>query len=605
MLSGEGFFDRPWPSNKRTIDGAPDLSDFPFNGDENLLAGFLDVAAELDGFGTNSPIYMRFTAPINTNVLPAPIDSATTNFGAFLVNVDPNSPARGALTPFSWDFQEDETTWQPTNLLAIQPVWGFPLDPDTTYAMVVTTDLAAPADGFSDIWWADHPEQDSVESLQETLISIRVPLDTVAAATVFTTQNPTRDLVDITGHIRNQLIETATDNGLLPLDQELRQKQSTGYYTQYEGVIHIPLWQHGEKPYSSEGGGFLFNEQREPILGSWEATAFTLTIPNREDMPEQGWPVVIYSHGTGGSHTSVTGGSPNSPATILAMEGMASFAISQPLHGDRGNGINAELYSFNYLNPTAGQTMFRQGALDQIYLAEILTSMSHSFSGGEHGLDTDPTRLGFLGHSHGGEVGSMAAAFFGDRVDGVVLSGAGGGLSVTLVERDAGDFDIETLIRTALDFSNDEVLRATHPVVGLVQMVAETTDPINYAPYWHAKQATWDNPPVSVLETEGLSDIYTPPNCIEALAAAAGNPIFTPVEQLSTAHEINGMYDEAIPTSGNLTAWDGSTVSGGLSQYADDGHFAIFNNWDAAQLYQVFLRTALNGEPPLITEPDP
>ena len=44
---------------------------------------------------------------------------------------------------------------------------------------------------------------------------------------------------------------------------------------------------------------------------------------------------------------------------------------------------------------------------------------------------TDPNNVVYVGHSHGGEVGAIALPFIGKYVQSVVLSGAGGGLSVT------------------------------------------------------------------------------------------------------------------------------------------------------------------------------
>jgi hypothetical protein len=43
-------------------------------------------------------------------------------------------------------------------------------------------------------------------------------------------------------------------------------------------------------------------------------------------------------------------------------------------------------------------------------------------------------------------------------------------------------------------------------------------------------------------------------------------------------------------------------VTAGLAQYEEDDHFAIFNNEDAAALYQQFLKSALDGNPPEIQD---
>jgi len=283
--------------------------------------------------------------------------------------------------------------------------------------------------------------------------------------------------------------------------------------------------------------------------------------------------------------------------------GIAGFGISLPLHGDRGTGVDPALVSFNYLNPESARAGFRQGALDQVYLAEMLSARSHAFELPDGRIArTDPNRLAYMGHSHGGLIGAMAAPFFGDRVKGVFLSGAGGGLSTTVVTRDAGDFDIQGLLQSTLNFSAEDDLVQSHPVIAAVQTLAEVTDPINYAPYWSEREPFWNTSPQSVLMTEGLNDVQTPPATAEALAAAGMLPLIAPAANVSTAHRLIGGGTDAAPIRGNRSSWDGTRVTGGLAQYGSEDHFAIFDNDRAAALYQAFLYTALEGGAPWIQE---
>ena len=589
---GDGFFDRPWPDDRRlTAEGTLDLSDFPNRGEYELLEKFLDVAESLDGFGTNSPIYVHFPKKIRTDRLPTPEASLDPSASVILLDVDPRSPRRGEQIPIQWRWNDDETSWQAENLLAIAPVWGAPLDPRTTYAVVLSTDIASPPDGFQDVWRTDHAEYAYYQPIQETLFQIGRELDTVAYAFAFTTQDPTAELARVV-----RAIDTWLPRPAIEAQELVEYSTGTTFFRYFEGVVSVPVWQEGSKPYASEGGGFVFDDSGEPTLFGWDQTRFSLTLPTTAP-PEDGWPLVIHSHGTGGDYASHARGS-TAPMMMLAREGMAGFGISQPLHGDRGEGYNAELYSFNYLNPTSGRTMFRQGALDQVFLSRLLTEQDLTFTTTEgEQITLNGSRVGYLGHSHGGEVGAMAAAWFGDRIRGTLLSGAGGGLSITLIERDAGDFDIEGLITLSLGFDSGEVLDTFHPVIAIVQLDAEVTDPLNYAPYWSQRPAPWgDNPPVSVLQTEGLSDIYSPPRSIEALAGAGGLPVLAPDAQLSEIQLLTGLHDEPTPTRGNLDGWTGTPVSGGIAQYPDDGHFAIFDNTDAIRLYTRFLSTALTDD---------
>lgn len=592
MLAGEGFFDAPWPSDSRMVDGHLDLSGFPRTGEFVLLDKYLALAGTLDGFGTNAAIYMRFSSAPETDLLPDPDQSAQPGQPVFLLDIDPTSPHRGERVPYTWDLQEEENDWVPANLLAVQPVWGFPLRGATTYALVVTTEFATASASFASVWDEASAEHARFAPLAATLGEQGIGVDSVAAATVFTTQDPRAEMVRLADAIHTDLPTPA-------LDQTLEQWNRTSLFEAYEGTVRVPLWQHGDKPYMSEGGGFEFTEDGTPLLAGWETVKFTLTLPRHGDEPDDGWPVVLNAHGTGGDDRShAEGMSRLSPAAVLADAGMALFEISQPLHGDRGTGIDPTLVSFNYLNPSSARATFRQGALDQVYLARLLSARQHCFStdDGREGC-TDPRAVTYLGHSQGGVVGAMAVPFFRGDIRAAVLSGAGGGLSVSLLDRDITEIDVDALLSEQLDISLGELDQA-HPLVAVVQTLSEVTDPINYGQFWFQEQAEPNAVPVSVLQTEGTIDQFTPPQTIEALAGVAGLPILDPVAQSSEVARMRDLVGEPLPAMANLSGWDGEAVTGGLMQYPDQDHFVIFDDANAADLYQQFLVSSREQDAP-------
>lgn len=316
-------------------------------------------------------------------------------------------------------------------------------------------------------------------------------------------------------------------------------------------------------------------------------------------MPAAGWPVVVYGHGTGGDRwTFANSRSPMEVASVLAERGIAGLGISLPFHGDRYQGGNVELLSFNYLNPESGRATFRQAALEQIWLTRLLSHQATQLRGpGGFTATLDPDRVAYLGHSHGAEIGIIAAPFFGPGVKAVALSGGGGGLSVSIVERDAGDFDIQGLLSSALAFAPDEELDLMHPVVGMVQFVAEATDPLNYADAWFHAAQPYATTPAHVLVIHGLQDVHTPPSTVGALAAAAHLPILAPIGQTWDAQEFVDPRGEVLPLGSNIVAFDCSRVTGGVLQYPDQDHFAIFQDPAAAKAYGDFLLSALSGQP--------
>jgi hypothetical protein len=196
-------------------------------------------------------------------------------------------------------------------------------------------------------------------------------------------------------------------------------------------------------------------------------------------------------------------------------------------------------------------------------------------------------------------MGSIALAYFDPRLRGVVLSGAGGGISLSVVGRDAGDFDIQGLLEDVAGFAPGETLDTFHPIVGLLQLLGEASDPLSYARHWFHAKPRWDAGPTSVLMFEGDADVYTPPDAIEALAAAARVPLLDEAVRTTGALALPSTPTGTTPTSQNTAAWDGTRVSSGLMQFSEGGHFVIFQEDVARDAYVHFLETAMDGTPEL------
>ena len=123
--------------------------------------------------------------------------------------------------------------------------------------------------------------------------------------------------------------------------------------------------------------------------------------------------------------------------------------------------------------------------------------------------------------------------------------------------------------------------------MGIVQALAETTDPINYAPYWFSRRPNWDSRPRSVLMTEGLLDQQTPPDTAEALAAAGQLPVVSPAAHLSTAHTLWNDPVVRTPAMSNRLNYEGKTSTAGLAQFDNEDHFVIFYNEQALSLIHI------------------
>ncbi len=588
ITSGPGFYDRPFPDDRRRVDGRVDLTGFPHEGEILLLDEYLEEATVLDGFGISSPLTLRVDAPIDTTRLPGPHASILSDSPMFLVDIDSQSPERGERVPLVWEFNEAAHRWRPENLLSVAPVWGRPLRPGTRYAWVLTTDLVSPPPDFEQAWEPGSPDHPLYEPLHEWLFEERIDPANIGYASIFTTQNATQDIAAIVDRMRRGMTTPTIPDGLV-------QWNLTSDYIAYAGKIRVPWWQHGPPPYSTTGGTFLFSDEGWPLLAWMEELVLALAVPHGPP-PEAGWPVVVVIHGTGSGWWTFANGTANDIAGPLARAGIATASISLPFHGDRSVGGGEALLSFNILNPTAGRTNLRQAATEAIWLTDMFvrTPQEATTEIGQT-LRFDPKRVAYLGHSHGGVIGSIALPYFHPDVRAAVLSGAGGGLSLSAVGRDAGDFDIQGALDAVVGLDPAEPFNPFHPVVGLLQLVGETTDPLTYARYWFAERPPWPATPRPVLMFEGTQDTYTPPEAIEALAGAAHLALLDDAVQVSGALALPSTTSVATPAEGNQPAWDGCNYTAGLAQTRGGDHFVIFTDPDAQARYVGFLATALEG----------
>lgn len=585
VLDGPGFFDRPFPSDTRRVDGHPDLTGFPHEGEYPLVDAYLAAGARLDGFGTNSPFFVRFESPLDEDRLPDAAASLDLDSPVLLLDVDPASPHRGERTPLQFQVWTDATRWTPENLLAVAPVYGFPLRPHTRYAVVMRPPLVARG-AMGEVWgYGADPDYADIEN---TLLGLGLDPAEVALAVPFTTQDPAAEMERITRTIWEEITLPSVDPHLDLVD-------TRSFYTFYQGEVTIPLWQAGERPYHETGGGFAFDADGAPILTRWERVAFALSVPLGA-APAAGWPVVVYAHGTGGDYQSFgREGANDEEATVLAREGVAVFGISQPLHGDRATpDTGVDFDSFNVYNPDAGRSNFRQGALDQVFLARLLSEGVGPLEADGTTISLDPTRIGFFGHSQGGLVGALAAPYFRDHVRVAGFSGTGGVLSLTVVLR-KDPFDFAALVEALLGFEATESLSPLHPVTGLVQTLVEVTDPVNYAAWWFAEAPPWPAAPLPILLTEGLLDAATPPSTTEALAGAGRVPQVGEAVTDPEALALRGLGKDVLPAQGNTRDWESAAITAGLAQFEDQDHYAIYNDTDARRLYRDFLASGLVG----------
>ncbi len=584
----ETFYDLPFPNDlRRHDDGSLDLSVFPTN---SLIVDQIRAAAEtLDGFGLNAAIYARFDGALDPTSLPDPAASVTDGAAVYLVNVDPDSPDRGQRLPIIATFREGRTQTLAGNHLVSRPFPGFPLDESTTYALVITSRLRSGGGG------SVHPSTEmsallgtggdaSIAHAREVYQPLLGYLDEpggdergdVVSAAVFTTQRAT--------HVAPAL-RKAVFAGPAPVATSVMPSTINPVFSVFTGAYLAPNFQAGDVPYRNNPSGEIkIGSDGAAIVVRSEPMRFALTVP-AGPVPAAGWPIAIYSHGTGGDYASFIS---DETGLNLAREGIAVISTDQVLHGPRNPGGNPELDFFNFGNAYSARDNALQGIADAFSQLRLAQGLSITDAGRTHTFD--PTKVYFFGHSQGGLTGPGFIAFE-PSLTGAVLSGTAGLLYVNLLHK-TKPLDIPALVQT---FLRDEPVDENNPGLALLQMWVERSDPINYAPLMVRKTALDQDGirivPRNIFQTEGFTDTYSPNLGIQAFATALGGDIV----MLRDTKAIEGvtLRGRSIKPAPLVNNLNGATaVLGQYKQEAgSDGHFVVFDIPAASLQAATFLGT--------------
>lgn len=611
------FFDLPWPSDvRRGEDGMVDVRAFPNPMRIGVLSAYLEaISTRLDGFGTNGAAYFRFTETVEEGSLPVtPAETTLPDASVFLIDVDPDSPERGTRHPAVVHYRDEPTIYWPEHTLAVRPVYGMPLAGGRTYAAVVTRDVRPVGGGrfrrsadFAEL--VDGGGDAAVEAARavygpalEAIEEAGVPREHLLSLAVFTTHDPTAGLVAV----RDWMMDSyPTPEGrddawrFVPHPEEDRYTLVRGRYGP------VPLFQSGEAPYETPDSGEIRFEDGVPVVQDEVDLRFALTVPTTP-MPADGYPIVLYAHGTGGDYETFVR---NGVAGDLAAEGFAVLGIDQVLHGERNpSGSSPEYLFFNFENPYAARDNVRQAVIDVVQQARFAANLqipTRIVNVDGEPVRFDPTRIYVYGHSQGGLNMPIFLAI-DDQARGGVLSGAGATLAISIIEKKE-PLDILLVVKLVLRLPGGTTDAAVerehfvyeHPVLTVLQSWIDAGDGANYG------HLLFDTPregfaPKSILQTEGLLDLYTTPHSVEALAAASRIPLVEPVAQPVEALELRGIEPVTAPVEGNVA---GGMATAGLVQFPDDGHFAAFDNEVARAQIRGFFRSFEDSPIPVIPAP--
>ncbi|MBW1871549.1 MAG: hypothetical protein JRJ19_05760, partial [Deltaproteobacteria bacterium] len=636
------FYRLPFPNDIRMSGGSISLAGHPSPGE---VMG-IDVAGEYiraieqdaDGYALNGPVFFRLTDFPEASSICLEAGSAYpeedrneycqggTSASVFLVNTnDYNQPI-----PVQIGLYRDRSQYICQNALGIGPLDGRPLEPNTTYLAVLTTDLRdvrndppVPDRDFVRIVEGDQTLPTDViqatEPLRTWISSESIDPASVAAAVVFTTGDPARigeELYDAVHRLSAPTFEPdafSCDNppgtrpachGRLAGGGVIASRDcgsSTAFY-EIHGTYQAPVFQKGTRPYltSNLGGDMNYNiVSGLPEADHFESICYALTIPDGVSMPVGGWPVVIYSHGTNSNYRLFT----EKPITEdLSALGFAVIGIDNVMHGPRqdpsadSNLWLADFWNldqpgnlyFNVINARAARDNTLQGAVDLFYLTRLIANDSPVVGG----IDTefDPGQIYFIGHSQGTTIVSPYLEHE-TELRAAVLSGAGAELVLSILNK-TKPVNIADLAGTLF---GDKNLTRIHPMMGLLAILFGPADSIAYASKFVVNPPREARP---LLMFSGIGDSFTPYPTQAALIRAMDIPLVRPVELA-----IEGVEDVASPVISNQLTIHGipSSAPAGVLQYdpapEKDGHFVMFDIAAAGTALGNFLTSVYNDNP--------
>lgn len=623
--SGDGDFYRlPFPNDIRKKGLHLDLGAHPTPG--AALLGFdpvdrylRDLEHTATGFSTSPSLVMRFSGAIDFSTLRAP--------GAVrLLDLTKGAPA-GDLGYF-WQANSARNRYLCENNLVLRPPRGAPLTEGHTYAVLlgsaIRTAAGAPVVADSDFTALVGPEAPAAAELAAAWKAYRPLRDWLASrgespsslldAAVFTVGQPSlaASLLGTSvgdapapvalgwvkcGSAPSPCPQASGDRACGPVDPA---------FDELHALVTLPIFQKGTPPYreASDGGDLdWFPGQRAPALVRTEAVCMALTVPRGVAMPPQGWPLVIYAHGTGGSFRSgvVDLGArlASVPDDNGAQVHMAVLGIDQVEHGPR-RGASSESPStlfYNLGNPLAARGNSLQGAADQISLLRFAAGLKLSSGQSPTGSEIRFGSIAFWGHSQGAAAVSMALPYLGGDyppVAGVVLSGQGAGLVDSLLAK-KNPVNIAAAVPLVLA---DPEVDVFHPVLGLLQNDLDPVDPLNHA------LALAAIPPRGVMPRHlfqpfGQGDTFAPPLTEVGYAVAALLGVAQPPPSVKVpTKELTDLGPQPVPLGGNL-AFSGTPITAVVREYASDGsydgHFVAFQNPDARRDVDHFLADAQRG----------
>jgi hypothetical protein len=633
--SGNGpFFDQPFPIDSRvTSTGALDWTGMP----NPMGAGFLGSMIGLAGTDTvgaapTGTIYFRFDGPINAPT-DDPLQSVAPTSPILLVDIDPTSPERLTRREFHVAVTTAADSVRPANLLQVRSVPGLGLRFNTTYAVIVLRSLGAPGATFlgqsqamTDLLAGNTPAGALGPALQKAyapllpgLHDLGIAAQDVAAATVFTTNDPTDLLIR----------QVANEDAQAPLapNNPITVRNAYPTFTALQGDFLVPQYQQGSAPFLIGGGRQVVDAQGMPVAQGTADAPFQVSVPQGK-MPAAGFPLYFYVHGTGGSCSEAIDRGPETvldvpsppgtgPAAWIAPNGWATSCMAGPFSPDRIGAAALQGYAaYNVFNPVAMRDNFIQMVLEEVRFRKLLLNLridpslcpgTDASASPDGKVRFDPANVVVAGQSLGSYVAGMLASTLGGW-KGSVLSGAGGSW-IEFLFGPTVPVNVETIVET-LALPSGEKLDRFHPFITVTELAIGPSDNTHYLSHVLRDPLPGHVPP-HVLVVDGFKDLQVA-TCLQrclllglGLDFGGADPATSVDEEDSVVIPWSGRSMLSFPVQSNFTLASGDTRTAVFVRWAQDpvsgdGHYVAFQDAGARLQIVDFLADLSAGRAPTV-----
>jgi hypothetical protein len=613
----DNYYNLPFPNDIRTQTGRLDLSGFaqpgpllPELGDP--VGDLLALAEGASGFATSSSVFFQLTHTPDW-------DTATPGITMGIVDLTPG-PTFGEAHPVSMSGSASRRQYICANWAAVTPIAGRPLRPGHTYGAYLTNGVQRDGDrvplqrddDLGELLASTPPSDASLRSGWEIYAPFRdwsavdgIASDSVAAATVFTVHDPLQPLLDLIDAVHDAPVATLEDlhtcdgtpgpwddgagRGCGPISDR---------YVEIQGTLSLPQFREGSPPYRTPDDDGRVEDR--PVFAAVEAVPFVLTVPVG-DMPAEGWPIVVYSHGPGEDSRAMVrdGLAERWSAVDLSARSRVGFAVLSldgVLQGGRialpdpawldidPRGGDPDRLQLNRTNTRAFRGNALQAVADLASLGRWVTIQAWARQESPTGeaLRFDADHIVAAGHDSGAWTATTWTVA-DPRPSALVVSNTTGSLP-TLVAESAHPFDLGAMTQVAwadVEVDRDQVL------LTLEAIRFDLVDPMT----WYDR-VQFDAPiaPRHVLHVVGRGGAVD-----DDLQEAAGRLLHARLRR--NGHPtIGGM----IEVEGSLGP-DGSGITAG-TVLSDRGDSAFFADSTVARQVDIFLATSVVDSAPTIPE---